>query len=140
MDISKDAYGQEVWAFFLKKDSYEVVERDDGFIGLSGSAPAYFAEFKDWLKIEKQAIKLAKGKILDIGAGAGRVSLYLQKNGHDVIAIDNSPLTIKVCKKRGVKHADGKLKSSLIQTSLFTLLLSKKNERLPEKTLFLLCL
>lgn len=106
MDINKDAYGQEVWAFFLKKDSYEVVERDDGFIGLSGGAPTYFAEFKDWPKIEKQAIKLAKGKILDIGAGAGRVSLYLQKNGYDVSAIDNYPLAIKVCKKRGVKHAE----------------------------------
>ncbi|MFA4818453.1 MAG: class I SAM-dependent methyltransferase [Patescibacteria group bacterium] len=105
MDTNKDAYGQEVWAFFLKKDSYEVVERDDGFIGLSGGASAYFANFKDWPKIEKQAIKLAKGKILDIGAGAGRNSLYLQKRNFDVIAIDNSPLAIKVCKKRGVKNA-----------------------------------
>lgn len=105
MDLNKDAYGQEVWAYFLKKDSYEVIERDDGFIGLSEGAPAYFAKFIDWPKIEKQAVKLAKGKILDIGAGAGRVSLYLQENGHDVTAIDNSPLAIKVCKKMGVKRA-----------------------------------
>ena len=41
----------------------------------------------------------------DIGAGAGRVSLYLQKKGFDVTAIDKSPLAIKVCKKRGVKKA-----------------------------------
>jgi len=106
MEPKKDAYGQEVWAFFQKKKSYEIVERDDGFIDLSGGAPAaYFAEFKDWPKIQKQAIKFAKGKVLDIGAGAGRVSLYLQKQGFDVTAIDNSPLAIKVCKKRGVKHA-----------------------------------
>jgi len=104
MDLNKDAYGQEVWAFFQGKESYEVVERNDGFIGLSGGAPAYFADFKDWPKIEKQAIKFAKGKILDVGAGAGRVSLYLQKKNFDVIAIDNSPLAIKICKKRGVKH------------------------------------
>lgn len=106
MNINKDAYGQEVWAFFFKKDSYEVIERDDGFIGLPGGAQAYFAEFKDWPKIEKRAVKLARGKILDIGAGAGRVSLYLQKKGYEVNAIDNSPLAIKVCKKRGVKHAE----------------------------------
>jgi len=62
-----------------KKESYEIIERDDGFIISSGGASTYFAEFKDWPKIQKQAIKLAKGKILDIGAGAGRVSLYLQK-------------------------------------------------------------
>ena len=105
MDPKRDAYGQEVWAFFQGKESYEVVERDDGFVNFSGGALAYFAEFKDWPKIQKQAIKYAKGKVLDVGAGAGRVSLYLQKRGFDVVAIDNSPLAIKVCKERGVKHA-----------------------------------
>ncbi len=105
MNLNKDAYGQEVWAFFQGKDSYEVVERDDGFVGLSGGALSYFADFKSWPKIEKQAIKLTKGKVLDIGAGAGRNSLYLQKKGFDVTAIDNSPLAIKVCKKRGIKKA-----------------------------------
>ncbi len=105
MDLKKDAYGQEVWAHLQGKESYEIIERDDGFMGLSGGAPAYFANFKDWPKIERQAVKLAKGKILDIGAGAGRNSLYLQKKGFDVTAIDNSPLVIKVCKKRGVKKA-----------------------------------
>ncbi|MBT5021445.1 class I SAM-dependent methyltransferase [Candidatus Woesearchaeota archaeon] len=105
MEPKKDAYGQEVWAFFQGKKSYEVIERDDGYIDFSGGAPTYFAEFKDWPKIQKQAIKYAKGKVLDVGAGAGRVSLYLQKKKIDVVAIDNSPLAIKVCKKRGVKHA-----------------------------------
>lgn len=104
MNPKKDAYGQEVWAYLNKKESYEVVERDDGFIDLSGGAPAYFADFKDWPKVQRQAIKFARGKILDVGAGAGRVSLYLQKRGFDVTAIDNSPLAIRVCKKRGVKH------------------------------------
>jgi cyclopropane fatty-acyl-phospholipid synthase-like methyltransferase len=51
------------------------------------------------------AIKHAKGKILDIGAGAGRVSLHMQKKGFDVTALDNSPLAIKVCRKRGIKKA-----------------------------------
>ena len=105
MELKRDAYGQEVWAFFLEKESFEVIERDDGFVDFSGGAPVYFAEFNDWPKIQKQAIKYARGKILDVGAGAGRVSLYLQKKKFDVVAIDNSPLAIKVCQKRGVKHA-----------------------------------
>jgi SAM-dependent methyltransferase len=45
------------------------------------------------------------GRVLDIGCGAGRHSLYLQKNGFDVVGIDNSPLAIKVCKLRGLKKA-----------------------------------
>lgn len=105
MKLEKDAYGQQVWAYLNGKESYEVVERDDGFVGLSGGAPAYFQDFKNWPKYEKEAIKFVKGKVLDVGAGAGRVSLYLQKKGFDVVAIDNSSLSIKVCKKRGVKKA-----------------------------------
>lgn len=105
VDIKKDAYGQEVWAHFSGKESYEVVERDDGFIGLSSGAHAYFADFKDWPKHQKQGIKFAKGKMLDVGTGAGRVALYLQKKGYKATAIDNSPLAIKVCKKRGIKDA-----------------------------------
>lgn len=105
MESKKDAYGQEIWAFFQGKESYEIVERDDGFIDLSGSPSVYFADFKKWLKQEKEAIEFVKGKVLDVGAGAGRVSLYLQKQDFDVLAIDNSPLAIKVCKKRGVKKA-----------------------------------
>jgi SAM-dependent methyltransferase len=105
MNNKKDAYGQEVWAYFNGKESYEVVERDDGFVGLSSGAKAYFAEFGDWPKHQQQGIKFAKGRVLDVGAGAGRVALYLQKNGHKVTAIDNSPLAVKVCKKRGLKDA-----------------------------------
>ncbi len=64
-----------------------------------------FAGYKNWPLWQKKAIKFAKGHVLDIGCGAGRVSLYLQKKGFDITAIDNSPLAIKVCKARGVKRA-----------------------------------
>ncbi len=99
INSKKEAFGQGIWAFFQGKKSFGIIERDDGFLDCSSGAQAYFAEFKDWPKIQKQAIKFAKGKVLDVGAGAGRVALYLQKKGFDVVAIDNSPLAIKVCKK-----------------------------------------
>jgi SAM-dependent methyltransferase len=47
-----------------------------------------------------------QGKVLDIGCGAGRHSLYLQSRDFDVLAIDNSPLAIEVSKLRGVKKAE----------------------------------
>ncbi len=101
----KDAYGQEVLAYLEGRKSYELVERDDGYIEFSGGAKAYFAEFKNWPSYQKQAIKLVKGRVLDVGCGAGRVSLYLQKKWFEVLGIDNSPLAIEVCKRRGVKRA-----------------------------------
>ncbi len=101
-----DALGQDIIAFFRGEEAYEVVERDDGYIEPSHLAPAYyFREYNKWPKHQKAAIKYARGNILDVGAGAGRVSLYLQRMGYNVTAIDNSPLAIRVCKNRGIKHA-----------------------------------
>src|SRR2546427_10718949 len=50
-------------------------------------------------------MRYAQGKILDVGCGGGRISLYFQKRGFDVLGIDASPLAIKVCKLRGLQKA-----------------------------------
>jgi cyclopropane fatty-acyl-phospholipid synthase-like methyltransferase len=42
-------------------------------------------------------------RILDIGAGAGRISMYLQINGYKVTALDYSESICKILKKRGIK-------------------------------------
>jgi len=105
MKINKDAYGQEIMEYLKTGKSFEIVERSDGFISPSSGPKNYFANFNNWNFYERKAISNAKGKILDVGAGAGRISLYLQKKGFDVTAIDNSPLAISVCRKRGVKKA-----------------------------------
>jgi SAM-dependent methyltransferase len=106
MVLYKDVFGQIILAYLNGQQSYEILERDDGVVDPSFEAvKAYFCEFKDWNYNEKKALQLVRGKVLDIGAGAGRISLHLQNIGCSVIAIDNSPISIKVCKKRGVKDA-----------------------------------
>jgi SAM-dependent methyltransferase len=50
-------------------------------------------------------MKYVRGRVLDIGCGAGRHLLYLQEKGFDVLGIDISPLAIKVCKLRGLRKA-----------------------------------
>ena len=83
---------------------FEIVERVDGFIAASGWPPRYFSDYSSWSRRERQAINLAKGRVLDIGCGAGRFSLHLQQRGFDVTGIDNSRGAVKVCKLRGVKN------------------------------------
>ncbi len=101
----EDLFGEILYAHFKGEDSAHVIERDDGYLSIYGSASFYFNEFKNWSDLEKEAMDYVGGEILDVGCGAGRHSLYLQKNKFKVLSIDNSPRAIKVCKLRGTKNA-----------------------------------
>ncbi|MFH0908216.1 MAG: methyltransferase domain-containing protein [bacterium] len=102
--IDRDAYGHEVYDFHRGQGGYEIVERDDGHVDISGGPAAYFAEFRTWSPHEKAAMKYVTGRVLDVGCGAGRVALHLQKKGHRVTGIDTAPLAARVCRLRGVKN------------------------------------
>jgi 2-polyprenyl-3-methyl-5-hydroxy-6-metoxy-1,4-benzoquinol methylase len=104
MKPEEDAYGQEVLAYHNGKEVFEVVERDDGYISVS-TPRMYFSDYESWSPQERKALEFAKGKVLDVGCGVGRHSLYLQKRGFDVLGIDKSPLAIEVCKLRGLRKA-----------------------------------
>lgn len=56
--------------------------------------------------LEQKALLLAKGRVLDIGAGSGCHTLALQEKGLTVKAIDISPLSCEAMKLRGVKDAE----------------------------------
>lgn len=103
----RDAYGREIWSFLKGNgDSFEIVERDDGYISAARSVEGYFAEFPAWPKRQRTAVRHRRGRTaLDVGCGAGRVALYLQKRGVQVTAIDNSPLAVKTARTRGVNDA-----------------------------------
>jgi 2-polyprenyl-3-methyl-5-hydroxy-6-metoxy-1,4-benzoquinol methylase len=85
LNPKEDAFGQEMWAFYKGEEASEMVKRDDGYFDASPKGPAiYFSEYEDWDQIERRGMEFVKGKVLDIGCGAGRHSLYLQKRGFDV--------------------------------------------------------
>lgn len=72
-----------------------------------------FRSHSEMAEMERIALQLCKGKILDAGAGAGSHSLYLQDNDLEVDALDISPGCIEVMAKREVK--------SIIHQNLFSL-------------------
>jgi cyclopropane fatty-acyl-phospholipid synthase-like methyltransferase len=103
----QDAFGHHLYDYYsLEKERDKInclIERGDGLIN-SDFAEGYFRSYKDWAPYEKKAIKHARGRVLDIGPGAGRHALYLQEKGHEVVGLDNSPLALEVCKQRGLKN------------------------------------
>ena len=101
----QDAFGHEIRDYYHGKGGYEIVERDDGLFSISPGPELYFLEYEDWPESEREAMQYAAGKVLDVGCGAGRHSLYLQERGFDVLGIDSSPRAIEVCKARGLQNA-----------------------------------
>ncbi len=82
-------------------EAIHVVERDDGYIGTE-PADLYFREADGWLPVEESAVDRVGGRVLDIGAGAGRFALELTERGHDVVALDVSAGCLEVCRRRGI--------------------------------------
>lgn len=64
--------------------------------------PYLFRPFGEMPKLEKKALNLCHGTVLDIGCGAGSHSLYLQRKGVPVTALDSSKGAIETCKARGI--------------------------------------
>lgn len=64
-----------------------------------------FRSYREMPAIEQQALTLATGRILDVGAGSGCHALALQEMGKEVTAIDISGLSVEVMEERGVKDA-----------------------------------
>ena len=65
-----------------------------------------FRKVEEMPMLEQKALKLAKGKVLDIGAGSGCHTLALQEKGLEVKAIDISPLSCEAMELRGVMDAE----------------------------------
>ena len=94
---SVDAFGQ----MLLDGTDAEIVERDDGFI--AASMLNYFAPVRRWATVERRALRFVRGRVLDVGVGAGRVALELQARGREVVAIDVSSGAVEVARNRGVQ-------------------------------------
>lgn len=102
---AEDAFGHLILDYHLNGEGKEIVEREDGYIDVSSGPSSYFLEYSRWPAIEKEAIDLASGRVLDVGTGAGRVCIHLQSMGLECTGIDNSPLAVKVARERGVRSA-----------------------------------
>ncbi|MDP9798339.1 SAM-dependent methyltransferase [Catenuloplanes nepalensis] len=80
----------------------EIIEREDGLIN-GAPADQYLAGPDEWQPHDHRAIALARGRVLDIGTGGGRIALALQESGVDVTGLDVSPGAIAVCRRRGLR-------------------------------------
>ena len=101
----KDLFGQAILDFQTNTSPEDIITETNISEADEMDVAYLFRSFDDMPKLEQRALQLAKGKILDVGCGAGSHTLYLQEKGFDVTAIDISKNAIKACQLRGLKNA-----------------------------------
>lgn len=105
MGEGTDAFGRALGDWARGKTDPEIFERDDGYTETGVGHELYVADFAAWLPAERRSVPYIRGRVVDVGCAAGRVPLYLQQRGHDVVGIDTSPLAVRTATARGVKQA-----------------------------------
>ena len=102
----KDLMGRAIWDYYYQENS-EDLQTETSISELDDLPVSYlFRDYQEMNALEKKALDLSFGKVLDVGSGAGSHSLYLQNERKlEVTALDISPKSIEICKARGVKNA-----------------------------------
>ena len=100
----KDLFGKAIFDFQTNNSPEDLVTKTNISEADEMSVEYLFRSFNEMPKLEKKALQLAKGKVLDVGCGAGSHALYLQEKGFEVTAIDISANAIKACELRGLKN------------------------------------
>lgn len=99
-----DPIGHAVWDYLNNETGDNIHVRTD-IAEDEYLPPSYFFRSFDQMPLQEQeALRRCRGKILDIGAGAGAHSIWLQEQGFEVDSLDISPLSCETMRKRGIKN------------------------------------
>jgi SAM-dependent methyltransferase len=98
-----DPFGAAVKDYYKSKLRFTSIKVYSNISGQQKIKPSYlFRKYEKMPRIEQIALDFCTGKVLDIGAGAGSHSLYLQEKGFEVSSLDISPGCCEVMQKRGI--------------------------------------
>jgi len=105
IDGDKDPIGTALLDYFHTNEDASINVKMDIADDDTLAASYFFRAFDECPELEQIALQQARGKVLDVGAGAGSHALYLQNKGLDVVALDVSPKSVEVMRLRGVEQA-----------------------------------
>ncbi|MBU2928467.1 class I SAM-dependent methyltransferase [Winogradskyella psychrotolerans] len=123
--MSKDLFGKALLDYQNDNYSEDIITSTNISDEDSLPLPYLFRRYSEMPKLEQTALQLAKGKVLDVGCGAGSHALWLQDKGVTVKAIDSSKGAVEVALKRGVTNTE--LKPLLEETETFDTILLLMN-------------
>lgn len=102
----EDPMGAAIRDYFRQGKSAQLKVLSSLFDDDEMPVPHLFRSYHEMPPLEQRALNEARGKVLDVGAGAGCHALALQERGLDVTAVDISPLSCETMKERGVANVE----------------------------------
>ena len=102
MNPLTDPMGSAIHDYFHTGKAGKLIVKSSMFDDDEIPVESLFRDFAHMPELERAALNLAQGRILDVGAGSGCHSLALNAMDKDVVAIDISPLSVAVMRERGV--------------------------------------
>ena len=106
LQTMKDLFGQAILDYQTNNSPEDLITETTISEEDEMSVAYLFRSHAEMPLMEQKALELARGKVLDVGCGAGSHSLYLQnKRNLQVTSIDISTNAIQACTLRGLKNA-----------------------------------
>lgn len=99
-----DPIGRAIADYFETGIAPDIQIRTNYTEGETMHPSVFFRSEEELPDVEAAALRLCRGKVLDVGAAAGRHALALQNRGFEVIALERSEISAKVMQERGVKN------------------------------------
>jgi SAM-dependent methyltransferase len=135
---NQDIFGKAITAYYENADETDITVHSPDFDDDVIPVPYLFRNFKEMPKLEQKALQLCRGRVLDVGCGAGSHSLYLQEERNlEVVGIDTSAGAIEICRKRGISDARNTAFEELSEEKFDTILLLMNGTGIVGKMKFL---
>ena len=139
LDTRKDPMGTAIAEYYAKGRAAKLRVFSSQFYEDEIPVDTLFRTLDDMPPQEQEALRLCRGRVLDVGAGSGCHSLELQGRGMEVVAIDISTLSVDVMRQRGIDARVADFFDKTFDEKFDTILMAMngigivgKIERLPE--------
>lgn len=99
-----DPFGAAIKEYFEKGKAPDILVNSNYTEDEKIPVSYFFRNENEMPELEKKALQLCRGSILDVGAAAGCHALVLQNNKQDVTVLEQSELAVEVMKARGINN------------------------------------